>query len=93
MTRRCLIVVISLRYFGLYSTHLRAKLSDVLGRVVAALIVAFCAVGALFYLVPTLRLWRGVDTLAVAPTFCGVVLLRMVFALNKQKPRPWAPRG
>ena len=75
-----LIVVISLMAFGLYSARQRAQLSGVLVRVVAALIVASCAVAALFYLVPSLKLWRGVEAIAVLTTGAGVVLSRLVFA-------------
>src|SRR5262249_13560963 len=47
---------------------------------VAALVIASCAVAALFYLVPSLRLWRGVEALAVIGAGGGVVLSRLVFA-------------
>jgi hypothetical protein len=86
-----LIVVISLMAFGLYSTHLQGpdqgrdpehgpRLSDVLARVAVAVLVASCAVSALFYLVPTLRLWRGVEAIAVIAAGAGVVLARVVLA-------------
>jgi hypothetical protein len=40
-------------------------------RVVVALIVASCAVAAFFYLVPSLRLWRGIEAIAVIVVACG----------------------
>ena len=48
--------------------------------VAAALLIASCVVAALFYLVPSLQLWRGVEALAVITTGCGVVLSRLMFA-------------
>lgn len=75
-----LIVIVSLMAFGLYSARQRAQLSGVLVRVFAALVVASCAVAALFYLVPSLKLWRGVEAIAVLATCAGIVLSRLAFA-------------
>jgi sugar transferase (PEP-CTERM system associated) len=75
-----LIVVVCLLAFGLYSARQRAQLSGVLVRVAAALLVASCAIAALFYLLPTLRLWRGVEALAVIFAGCGIILSRLLFA-------------
>jgi len=77
-----LIVVLSLSAFGLYSARQR-QLSGVLVRVVVALIIASCGVAALFYLVPSLRLWRGVEALAVIAAGCGVMLSRLLLAVSR----------
>ncbi len=74
------IVLICLLAFGLYSARQRAQLSGVLVRVVAALLVATAVLAAVFYLVPELRLWRGVEALAVIMSGCGVIISRLVFA-------------
>jgi sugar transferase (PEP-CTERM system associated) len=74
-----IIVVTCLLAFGLYSSRQRAQLSGIFVRLVAALIVASCAIAAVFYLVPSLRLWRGVAALAVIATGLGVVFSRLVF--------------
>jgi sugar transferase (PEP-CTERM system associated) len=74
-----LIVVVCLMAFGLYSARQRAQLSGVLVRVAAALVVAACAVAAVFYLLPSIHLWRGVEALAVVFAGCGIVLSRVVF--------------
>ncbi len=74
------IVLICLLAFGLYSARQRAQLSGVLVRVVAALLIATAVLAAVFYLVPSLRLWRGVEALAVIMTGCGVIISRLVFA-------------
>jgi sugar transferase (PEP-CTERM system associated) len=74
-----LIVVVCLMAFGLYSARQRAQLSGVLVRVGAALLVAVCAVAAVFYLLPSMHLWRGVEALAVVFTGCGIILSRIVF--------------
>jgi sugar transferase (PEP-CTERM system associated) len=74
------IVIICLLAFGLYSSRLRAQLAGVFVRVVAALIMTSCAMAAVFYIFPTLHLWRGVAALAVTLTGCAVLGARMVFA-------------
>jgi sugar transferase (PEP-CTERM system associated) len=74
------VVVISLLAFGLYSARQRAQLSGVLVRVVSALLIATGVLAALFYMVPALRLWRGIEALAVIMTGCGVIISRLVFA-------------
>ena len=73
------IVVVCLLAFGLYSARQRAQLSGVLVRVVASLLIASAAVAAAFYLFPELRLWRGVEALAVILTGCGITISRIVF--------------
>ncbi len=75
-----LIVVVCLMAFGLYSARQRVQLSGVLVRVVAALVVASCAIAAVFYLVPSLHLWRGVEALAIILTGAGLLVSRLVFA-------------
>lgn len=73
------VVSVCLLAFGLYSARQRAQLSGVLVRVVAALLVASAAIAAVFYLLPSLSLWRGVEALAVIITGCGIVISRIVF--------------
>ncbi|MBV9620539.1 MAG: TIGR03013 family PEP-CTERM/XrtA system glycosyltransferase [Gammaproteobacteria bacterium] len=73
------IVILCLLAFGLYSGRQRAQLSGVLVRVAAALLVASAAVAAGFYLVPSLRLWRGVEALAILTAGLALVLSRLVF--------------
>jgi sugar transferase (PEP-CTERM system associated) len=75
-----LIVVVCLLAFGLYSARQRAQVSGVLVRVVAALAVASCGIAAVFYLLPTLHLWRGVEALAIILSGCGIMLSRLLFA-------------
>jgi len=73
------IVVLCLLAFGLYSARQRAQLSGVLVRLGAALVVATCALAAVFYLLPSLQLWRGVEALAVVITGLGILISRLVF--------------
>jgi sugar transferase (PEP-CTERM system associated) len=75
-----LIVAICLLAFGLYSSRQRAQLGGIFVRLVAALAVASGAVAAVFYLIPSLQLWRGVAALAVFGTGCAVLASRLVFA-------------
>jgi sugar transferase (PEP-CTERM system associated) len=74
------IVVICLLAFGLYSSRQRAQLGGIFVRLVAALVVASGALAAVFYLIPTLHLWRGVAALAVIGTGGAVLASRLVFA-------------
>jgi sugar transferase (PEP-CTERM system associated) len=75
-----LIVAICLLAFGLYSSRQRAQLGGIFVRLVAALTVASGAIAAVFYLIPSLHLWRGVAALAVFGTGCAVLISRLVFA-------------
>ena len=81
-----LFVVLSLLAFGLYSARQRARLSGVLVRVGAALIVAACGLAAVFYFWPSMKLWRGVEALAVLVTGIGILISRLVFerAVNQE---------
>jgi sugar transferase (PEP-CTERM system associated) len=74
-----IIVVICLLAFGLYSARQRAQLGGIFVRLVAALVVASGAIAALFYLAPSLRLWRGVAALAVIGAGGAVLASRLVF--------------
>jgi sugar transferase (PEP-CTERM system associated) len=74
-----LIVLTSLLAFGLYSGRQRAQLPSVFLRLTAALVIASAAMAALFYVLPGLRLWRGVAALAVLIAGCAVLLSRVLF--------------
>src|SRR5437773_2957262 len=75
-----LIVATCLLAFGLYSSRQRAPLGGIFLRLVVALVVASGAIAAVFYLIPSLHLWRGVAALAVIGTGGAVLLSRLVFA-------------
>jgi len=74
-----LMVVLCLLAFGLYSARQRAQLSGVLIRVFASILIAAAGISAVFYLLPSMHLWRGVEALAVTLAGCGIVLSRIVF--------------
>jgi hypothetical protein len=63
----------------------RARLSDGVGvvdvvtRLLLVLLVSACAIAALFYIVPSLQLFRSVATLAVILAVCGVFAASLVF--------------
>jgi sugar transferase (PEP-CTERM system associated) len=75
-----IIVIGCLLAFGLYNSRQRVQLSGVMARVLVALAVSSCAIAALFYVVPSLHLGRGVAALALLLVMCGVVVSRLVFA-------------
>src|SRR5256886_6362795 len=74
------IVAVCLLAFGLYSSRQRAQIGGIFLRLAAALVVASGAIAGVFYLIPSLHLWRGVAAVAVLGTGCAVVISRLVFA-------------
>lgn len=80
-----LIVLGCLLAFGLYNSRQRVQLAGVMARVLVALIVSSCATAALFYVVPSLYLGRGVAALALLLVLCGVITSRLVFARVAQE--------
>jgi sugar transferase (PEP-CTERM system associated) len=74
------IMVLCLLAFGLYSGRQRARFTGMILRVAVALVAGFALTAALFYMVPTLWIGRGVDGLAAIGGLFGVVTSRLVFA-------------
>ncbi|HEY2036189.1 MAG TPA: TIGR03013 family XrtA/PEP-CTERM system glycosyltransferase [Steroidobacteraceae bacterium] len=74
------IMVLCLLAFGLYSARQRARFAGMVVRVSVALIAGFALTAALFYMIPTLWMGRGVDGLAAIGGLFGVVISRVVFA-------------
>ena len=74
------IVITCLLAFGLYNTRQRTQLSGILARLLLALLVSSCLIAALFYVIPSNHLFRGVAAIAVILSVCGVLASRMVFA-------------
>jgi sugar transferase (PEP-CTERM system associated) len=73
------VVLTSALAFGLYSSRQRVQLSGTFVRLVMALVVASGAIAAVFYLVPSLHLLRGVAVLAVILAGCAILTSRVVF--------------
>jgi sugar transferase (PEP-CTERM system associated) len=74
------IVIGCLLAFGLYNSRQRVQLSGVMARVLVALLVSSCATAALFYVVPSLRIGRGVAGVAMLLVLCAVMVSRLAFA-------------
>lgn len=74
------VMVISFLAFGLYSTRQRARLAGIVLRVTVALATGFALTGALFYLIPTLWIGRGVIALAAIGGLGGVSISRLAFS-------------
>jgi sugar transferase (PEP-CTERM system associated) len=72
--------VVSLLAFGLYSSRQRARTAGVFVRLVAAIAAAMVVTAALFYVVPSLWLGRGVLALASFFALIGAGLARGIFA-------------
>ena len=74
------VVMTCLLAFGLYSARQRARLFGIALRIVLAVLIAFAVTSALFYLIPSLWIGRGVVGLAALGAFGGMVVSRSVFA-------------
>jgi sugar transferase (PEP-CTERM system associated) len=74
------VMVTCLLAFGLYSPRQRARLAGIALRLVMAFVTGLLITAALFYLVPTLWVGRGVVTLAAIGGLCGVTVSRLVFS-------------
>jgi sugar transferase (PEP-CTERM system associated) len=72
--------LVSVLAFGLYSSRQRARTSGVFVRLVAAIAAAVAATAALFYVVPSLWIGRGVVALASLFSLIGVGASRAVFS-------------
>ena len=79
------IVVLCLLAYGLYGGtqggrgRERPSLTGVVLRLSAAFVVASGALAALFYILPSLGLWRGATALAVFLAGCGILVSRLVY--------------
>ena len=75
-----LIMLLCLLAFGLYSARQRARLIGLALRLILAVLMGFVVTSALFYLVPSLWIGRGVVALAAVGAFLGLVVSRSIFA-------------
>jgi sugar transferase (PEP-CTERM system associated) len=74
-----LVTAASMLSTGLYVGHLREGMSGILIRVALSMFMASMAVGLIFYLLPSLALWRGVLAICYIHAFFVVGTLRTVF--------------
>jgi sugar transferase (PEP-CTERM system associated) len=74
------VMVLCLLAFGLYSARQRARAFGIVVRVVAAVLAGIAVTAIVWYIVPTLRVGRGVMLLASIGSIVGVTLTRTVFA-------------
>jgi sugar transferase (PEP-CTERM system associated) len=68
--------LIALAALGLYSPRQRSDLPGLIVRLGVAVAASFVLAAALFYEVPSLRVGRGILTLAAFFTFCAVLVTR-----------------
>lgn len=74
------ITVLAMFSLGLYQPRLREGPNGVLLRVGGAVIMMTLAMGAIFYFMPSLHLWRGVFVYAATLAFVGSLTTRMIFS-------------
>ena len=74
------VMLVCLLAFGLYSSRQRARLLGIALRVILAVLTAFVVASALFYMVPTLWIGRGVVGLASIGALLGIGISRAIFS-------------
>jgi sugar transferase (PEP-CTERM system associated) len=72
-------MVLCLAAFGLYSARQRARTIGIVLRVVAAMVAGVAVTAVVWYVVPALRVGRGVMILAAIASIVAVALTRTVF--------------
>ncbi len=73
-------LIVSMGALGMYQPHMREGASGQLIRSASAMLVLVFMVSVLFYLVPTLSLWRGALAWSLVFAFVLVAICRAVFA-------------
>ena len=74
------VMILCLLAFGLYSARQRARAFGIVVRVVAAVTVGFAVTAIVWYVIPGLRVGRGVMILATVASIVAVTLTRTVFS-------------
>ncbi|MEQ9463448.1 MAG: TIGR03013 family PEP-CTERM/XrtA system glycosyltransferase [Haliea sp.] len=74
------ITVLAMTSMGLYQPRLREGTNGVLLRVGGALLLVMVAMSAIFYLLPSLLLWRGVLAYTLVIAFVSALTTRLVFS-------------
>jgi sugar transferase (PEP-CTERM system associated) len=72
-------LAVSMLAFGLYSARQRAQAGGILIRIVASVVAGVTVISLLFYLVPSLRVDRGIVAIATVFTLVGLTLSRLAF--------------
>ncbi|MEQ8803200.1 MAG: sugar transferase, partial [Haliea sp.] len=75
-----IITVLAMTSMGLYQPRLREGTNGVLLRVGGALLLVMVAMSAIFYLLPSLLLWRGVLAFTLVIAFASALTTRVVFS-------------
>ncbi len=73
------VMMLSLLAFGLYSARQRARAFGIVVRVVAAMTAGIAVTAVVWYVVPALRVGRGVMILATVASIVAVTVTRIVF--------------
>ncbi len=73
------VMIVNLVAFGLYSSRQRARLGGITARIVAAVVAGVTVISVVFYVLPSLRVDRGIIGLVTAATLVGVALGRVAF--------------
>jgi FlaA1/EpsC-like NDP-sugar epimerase len=75
-----LVMMVCLLAFGLYSARQRARVFGIAMRVLAAVIAGVAVTAIVCYIIPALRVGRGVMILASVGALAGVTLTRTIFS-------------
>jgi sugar transferase (PEP-CTERM system associated) len=74
------VMIVCLLAFGLYSARQRARIFGIAMRLLAAVIAGVAVTAIVCYVIPTLRVGRGVMILASIGALAGLTLTRTVFS-------------
>jgi sugar transferase (PEP-CTERM system associated) len=74
------IMIVCMLAFGLYSARQRARIFGIAMRVLAAVIAGVAVTAIVCYIIPSLRVGRGVMLLAAVGALAGITLTRTVFS-------------
>ncbi len=75
----CLGISVCLFAFGLYSARQRARLGGIVIRIIVSVAAGITVISLFFYLIPNMRIDRGIIAIATVATLAGVALVRLAF--------------
>jgi sugar transferase (PEP-CTERM system associated) len=72
-------IAVCLFAFGLYSARQRARLGGIVIRIIVSVAAGITVISLFFYLIPNMRIDRGIIAIATVATLAAVALVRLAF--------------
>ncbi|HFD91985.1 MAG TPA: TIGR03013 family PEP-CTERM/XrtA system glycosyltransferase [Gammaproteobacteria bacterium] len=76
-----IVTILAMTSMGLYERHLREGTWGMVVRILGALLISFLLMSMVFYLLPSLALWRGALGLSWLLALMGILGVRLAFAM------------